>query len=203
MSSSSDDGSPVVIVWCDRSARVATIARLVRIVRGFVEKSCASVSDIDLTEFAGIRLHYGRPDRSNGIAVPSEEGKDLTLDVRIAEKWMKPAGDIERTTPAPTPVDSNRPRLNPVDAKAIAEFLKSGGQIARVKDPVTATEQEVIDFLATCGVTAKYLPGDMKAYWCNNRRVSMTALVRLANTYRYSQELAPFAIRLIPSPRKK
>ena len=116
---------------------------------------------------------------------------------------MKPAGDIERATPASLPADPNRPRLNPIDAKAIAEFLKSGGQIARVKDPVTATEQEVIDFLVTCGVTAKYLPGDMKAYWCNNRRVSMTALVRLANTYRYSQELAPFAIRLIPSPRKK
>jgi hypothetical protein len=31
----------------------------------------------------------------------------------------------------------------------------------------------------------------------------MTALVRLANTYRYAQQLAPFAIRLIPSARRK
>ncbi len=117
---------------------------------------------------------------------------------------MKLAGDIERAAPITLmPADPNRPRLNPIDAKAIAEFLNGGGQIARVKDPVTATEQEVIDFLASCGVSAKYLPGDMKAYWCNNRRVSMTALVRLANTHRYAQQLAPFAIRLIPSPRRK
>lgn len=130
---------------------------------------------------------------------------DLGLSyMRIAEEWMKLADDIERATPITLmPADPNRPRLNPIDAKAIAEFLNGGGRIARVKDPVTATEQEVIDFLGTCGVAARYLPGDMKAYWCNNRRVSMTALVRLANTYRYAQQLAPFAIRLIPSPRRK
>ena len=131
--------------------------------------------------------------------------EDLSLSYRrIAEEWTKLAGDIERARPiTPMPADPNRPRLNPIDAKAIAEFLNSGGQVARVKDPVTATEQDVIDFLATCGVTARYLPGDMKAYWCNNRRVSMTALVRLANTHRYAQQLAPFAIRLMASPRKK
>ena len=117
---------------------------------------------------------------------------------------MKLADDMEQSASSVSlPQDPNRPRLNPTDAKAIAEFLNGGGQIAKVKDPVTATEQEVIDFLATCGVAARYLPGDMKAYWCNNRRCSMTALVRLANTYRYAQHLAPFAIRLIPSPRRK
>ena len=117
---------------------------------------------------------------------------------------MKLADDMEQSASSVSlPQDPNRPRLNPTDAKAIAEFLNGGGQIAKVKDPVTATEQEVIDFLATCGVAARYLPGDMKAYWCNNRRCSMTALVRLANTYRYAQQLAPFAIRLIPSPRRK
>jgi hypothetical protein len=138
-------------------------------------------------------------------ALASGASDDLRLSyLRIAEEWMKLAADIERAAPVtPMPLDPNRPRLNPIDAKAIAEFLNGGGRIARVKDPVTATEQEVIDFLTTCGVTAKYLPGDMKAYWCNNRRVSMTALVRLANTYRYAQQLAPFAIRLLPSIRKK
>jgi hypothetical protein len=138
-------------------------------------------------------------------ALAAGASPDLRLSyLRIAEEWMKLADDIERSTSTVSlPQNPNRPRLNPIDAKAIAEFLNGGGQIARVKDPVTATEQEVIDFLATCGVAARYLPGDMKAYWCNNRRCSMTALVRLANTYRYAQQLAPFAIRLIPSPRKK
>jgi len=138
-------------------------------------------------------------------ALATGASADLRLSYTcIAEEWMKLAGDIERAAITTVlPADRNRPRLNPIDAKAIAEFLNGGGRIAKVKDPVTATEQEVIDFLASSGITAKYLPGDMKAYWCNNRRVSMTALVRLANTYRYAQQLAPFAIRLIPSPRKK
>jgi hypothetical protein len=124
---------------------------------------------------------------------------------RIARDWMQLADDLERATTSVQewPPNPGRPRLNPADAKAIAEFLNGGGQIAKVKDPVTATEQEVIDFLAGCGVAARYLPGDVKAYWCNNRRCSMTALVRLANTHRYAQQLAPFALRLLPSPRKK
>lgn len=123
---------------------------------------------------------------------------------RIAEDWMSLGDEIERAAvPAQAASDRARPRLKQADANAIADFLNGGGQIAKVKTPVTATEQEVIDFLASCGVTARYLPGDMKAYWCNNRRCSMTALVRLANGHRYAQELAPFAIRLIPSPRKR
>ena len=137
------------------------------------------------------------------LAEGASPGMKLSY-TRIAEEWIRLADDIEQTaTNAPSAADPRRPRLDPVDAKAIAEYLNGGGQIARVKDPVTATEQEVIDFLASCGISARYLPGDMKAYWCNNRRCSMTALVRLANTYRYAQQLAPFAIRLMPSPRRK
>lgn len=124
--------------------------------------------------------------------------------MRIAGDWLRLADDIERAAvPVHSAADPARPRLKSADAHAIAAFLNNGGRIAKVEDPITATEQEVIDFLVSCGVTAKYLPGDVKAYWCNNRRCSMTALVRLANGYRYAQKLAPFAIRLIPSPRKR
>ena len=123
---------------------------------------------------------------------------------RIAQDWIRLADDIERAGGKKRLAqDSARPRLNPADARAIAEFLNAGGRIEKIKNPVTASEQEVIDFLAGCGIAARYLPGDMKAYWCNNRRCSMTALVRLANTYRYAQQLAPYAIRLTPSARRK
>lgn len=157
----------------------------------------------NLTSDQRVRRCHLMAEEANALAVGTSA--DLALSYRrIAEEWTKLAEDIERAAPiTPKVMEPNRPRLNPIDAQAIAEFLNGGGRIARVKDPVTATEQEVIDFLSTHGVAVRYLPGDMKAYWCNNRRVSMTALVRLANTYRYAQQLAPFAIRLMPSPRKK
>src|SRR5688572_19525254 len=92
-------------------------------------------------------------------ALATGASADLRLSYTcIAEEWMKLAGDIEGATPITLmPADPNRPRLNPIDAKAIAEFLNGGGRIARVKDPVTATEQEVIDFLATCGIPQSLL----------------------------------------------
>src|SRR5262245_46337585 len=98
---------------------------------------------------------------------------------------------------------SDRPRLRAADERAIAEFLNGGGRIAKVKNSLTVTEREVIDFLATCGMRVKNFRGDMKTYWCNGKYYSMSALVRVANEYRHTQKLAPFAIRLVLRvPRK-
>ena len=121
------------------------------------------------------------------------DGNSIRL-ANAAERFGMSAHQIANPT---------RTRLNPVDAQAIARFLGNGGRVTKVDSPVTATEQEVIDFLAMCGVTARYMPGDMRAYWCNNRRYSMTEMVRLANVYRCKRQLAPFAIRLIASTRGK
>jgi hypothetical protein len=123
---------------------------------------------------------------------------------RVAESWMKLADDIRVTsTDPPSNVEPGRPKMKAADAQAIAEFLNGGGRIAKVKNAVSATEQEVIDFLATCGIGVKNFRGDMRSYSCNGRAYSMSALVRLANEYRRAQKLAPFAMRLVPWARKK
>jgi hypothetical protein len=124
--------------------------------------------------------------------------------IRIAENWIRLAEDVkEASIDPPSVAQPGRPRLKTSDARAIAEFLNGGGRIARVMDSVPATEQEVIQYLATCGVEVKSLRGNLKGYWCNGRACTVSALVRLANEYRRAQKLAPFAIRLNPAPRKK
>ena len=156
----------------------------------------------DLTPAQRARLCHLKAEEAHHLAEGASPDQEFAY-MRIAEDWLRLAGDIEGTELNRTPVvESGRPRLKTIDARAIAEFLNEGGTIAKLKEPVAATEQEVIDFLATCGVTARCKPGDMKAYWCNNRRCTMTALVRLANGYRRAQQLAPFAMRLTPSPHK-
>ena len=81
------------------------------------------------------------------------------------------------------------------DEAAVAEFLRDGGRILKVAPDLPATPQEVLDFLAECGVRAKYFPGDPKPYLCQRRRLSLHALVELANTHRRARRLQPFSIR--------
>ena len=99
-------------------------------------------------------------------------------------------------------METKRPRLKTADARAIAQFLNGGGRIVKVKDSVAVTEQEVIEYLLTCGVSVNFRCS-MKAYSCNGRDYSKSELVRLANEYRRARKLAPFAIRLIPWARNK
>lgn len=81
------------------------------------------------------------------------------------------------------------------DEIAIAEFLREGGRVVKVEPDVPATAQEVLDYLASCGVTAKYFPGDPKPYLCQKRRLSLRALFELANTFRCAQQLRRFTVR--------
>ena len=80
------------------------------------------------------------------------------------------------------------------DADAIARFVQRGGQILKVTAAVPASEQEVLTYLAGCGLTVKYFAGDAKPYACERRRYSVDGLVRLANTYRSAQQLAPLML---------
>ena len=91
--------------------------------------------------------------------------------------------------------------MNEDVSRAVAEFLRNGGQIQKIRETVPVTEQEIIAFLETCGISAKYAQGDVKAFLCNNRRISEKALVELANTKRLARQLPPFAIRLEPRLR--
>jgi len=85
--------------------------------------------------------------------------------------------------------------MNPVDEKAIEEFLKEGRQVQKVPDHVPATAHEVIAYLAGCGIQARYHPGDQRAYLCGNKRVSEQWLIALANRHRLTQGLPPIALR--------
>ena len=81
------------------------------------------------------------------------------------------------------------------DEIAIAEFLRDGGRIVKVDPELPVTAQEVLAFLESCGVTAKYFPGDPKPYLCHKRRLSLSALFELANAYRRAHNLQPFVPR--------
>jgi len=81
------------------------------------------------------------------------------------------------------------------DERAVADFLRDGGRILKLDPDIPATPQEVLDFLEGCGVSAKYFPGDPKPYLCQRRRLSLRALVELANKHRRARCLQPFTIR--------
>jgi len=81
------------------------------------------------------------------------------------------------------------------DEIAITEFLKDGGRIVKVESDVPATVAECLAYLESCGVSAKYFPGDPKPYLCHKRRVSLQGLFDLANGYRHARRLQPFAIK--------
>ena len=90
--------------------------------------------------------------------------------------------------------------MNPVDAEAIADYLKDGGHIVRVQEAVLVTGQEIIQYLAACGHHARYSEGDRRLYLCDGKRFGETALLDLANRYRHTRGLAPFALRLGATP---
>jgi len=86
--------------------------------------------------------------------------------------------------------------MGPEDALRVANYLKYGGRIVKVKATVPVTEQELLEYLATRGTHPKYQHGDAKPYVHNNQRFSLEGLVRLANCYREAQKLPPFALRV-------
>lgn len=84
--------------------------------------------------------------------------------------------------------------MSPVDERAIAEFLKSGGNISRIKASIRVSEPELLEYLASSGITTKYRAGDFSAgYLCQGKRVSMSELIAIANEHRQSLELPPFS----------
>ena len=86
--------------------------------------------------------------------------------------------------------------MNSADANVIAEYLRDGGQVRRVDATVSVTEDELIAYLRTVGVSARYLEGDLKAYLCDGKkRFSLSGLERLANRFRISNGLPPLAVK--------
>lgn len=83
-----------------------------------------------------------------------------------------------------------------MDESAIADFLKAGGRVSRLKESVRVTEGELLEYLASCGITVKYTPGDYRSYFSQGKRVSLNKLIALANERRRSLHLPPFALKV-------
>jgi len=86
--------------------------------------------------------------------------------------------------------------MNQRDETVIADFLKAGGRVRRVKDSVPVTESELLDYLANCGMKVKHSVGDSRIYLCEGKRVSATKLIAIANEHRRSLQLPPFGLRV-------
>ena len=97
---------------------------------------------------------------------------------------------------------SKKLRDNPEAARAIAEFLKAGGRVKTVEGPIAVSVEEVISYLATCGVEVKCAVGEKNPYLFNRKRYSAEGLARIANGFRAKAGLRVFAVTL-PSGRRR
>ena len=93
----------------------------------------------------------------------------------------------------------DQPMMNASDANAIRDFLRNGGQIRRLQEAVIVAEQEVVNFLASCGVTATSYRSGRNSYRVAEQRLTRDDLVNLANKERLARQLPPFAIRSVRS----
>jgi hypothetical protein len=98
---------------------------------------------------------------------------------------------------------SKKMRDNPEGARAIAEFLKAGGKVKTFESPITVSVEEVIAYLATCGVEVKRAVGEKNPYLFNRKRYGAEGLARIANEFRVKAGLRVFAVTLSPGSRRR
>jgi len=77
---------------------------------------------------------------------------------------------------------------------AIADFMRNGGKVVKVQEAIPVTVPELLEYLASCGIRAKYSPSS-GTFVRGQRQYSLRKLVEVANTYRSAQQLPPLAIR--------
>ena len=80
---------------------------------------------------------------------------------------------------------------------AVAEFLLAGGRVSRLPESIRVTEPELLHYLESCGIAAKYGGGDARTYLCAGKRVSLNKLVAMAHERRRSAHLPPFAAQVV------
>jgi hypothetical protein len=73
--------------------------------------------------------------------------------------------------------------------------LTDAGRITKLAPTVAVTVRELLDYLSTCGIAARYADESFNGYLCNGKRVNLRALLHFANLYRSSDELPPLTIR--------
>jgi len=73
--------------------------------------------------------------------------------------------------------------------------LTDPGRITRLTPSVAFTVRELLDYLSSCGIAARYADESFNGYVCNGKRVNLGTLLHLANLYRSWDELPPLTIR--------
>jgi hypothetical protein len=86
--------------------------------------------------------------------------------------------------------------MNPISLDPIADFIQKGGRIVKLQHTIPVTGSEVLDYLANCGLSANYSPGNSRLYLCKGRLLSLRKLIKVANGYRSEQQLPPFVARV-------
>ncbi len=80
-------------------------------------------------------------------------------------------------------------------ADPIAAFFEKGRQVVRLQETIPVTAPEVIEYLITHGIEAKYSPRHSSRYLYKGKLVSLNKLVAVANRHRRAQQLPLFVRR--------
>ena len=67
--------------------------------------------------------------------------------------------------------------------------------VTRLSPATAVTVRELLDYLRSCGVAARYADESFNGYVCNRKRVNLRMLLRVANAHRLSNDLPPLTIR--------
>ena len=98
---------------------------------------------------------------------------------------------------------SKKMRDDPEGTRAFAEFFKAGGKVKTFEGPITVSVEEVLAYLATCGIEVKRAVGEKNPYLFNRKRYSAEGLTRMASGFRVKAGLRVFAITLPPGSRRR
>ena len=106
--------------------------------------------------------------------------------LELKRQWQELADEIETVQPKP-------PSHSSQHSDVVADFIKQGGEVAKLPESVPVSGPEVIHYLESCGVKVKYARGDSNPYVYSGRRCSLKKLIEVANVYRRAVNLPPFA----------
>jgi hypothetical protein len=102
-----------------------------------------------------------------------------------------------RTEIQPLGANESRCALNTESAEAISEFFNKGGQVSKLPPATPVTGREVVEYLLSCGIPAKfYTKVSTTTYIYQDKAVTLRKLVELANKHRHTQQLPPFASKV-------
>ena len=104
----------------------------------------------------------------------------------LKKQWQQLADELE-------PVQAKRPSQSSRHSDVVADFIKRGGEIAKLRESIPVSGSEVVEYLESCGIQVKYARGDSNPYVYLGKRRSLKKLIEVANVYRRAQNLPPFA----------